>query len=170
MRCPTCEYAGTVHTVRAPSPTWTDRQPAEEFWDEQDSYHVHDPSMKVGAFFCSGGHDWKLSHIGICPTVGCEWNLRPEVRGQATWMIPGRNETMASFRARKITQFLELRKTIPDLYLENGSPHFGTFVIVQMPGGAALLTGQLPRRTNPTLEFVDVTDEEVLHYFKDNVV
>lgn len=177
MRCPTCEFAGTEHSVKALRyAIGANANPVAEFWDEHDVHHIHDPAVKVGPFFCSNGHEWQLSHSSICLAPGCEWNLRPEVRGQLSAMIPGRNETMASFRIRKIDQFLLLRRVFPVLKLENSGPYFGTFVVVNPSNGADLLTGQLPRAANPKIlrdlapkPFVDVTDEEAMRYFNGRI-
>lgn len=166
MRCPTCEFDGREHSVKALNrPMPGNPLVTEESWDRTGSHHVHNSTMNVALFLCSNGHEWQHAHIQRCPTMDCEWNLRPETRGQLTAKIPGRNETMASFRSRKITQFLKVREKFPELHLDNSGPYFGTFVLVLMPGGASLVTGQMPRRGNPTLEFIDVTDAEAVAYF-----
>lgn len=163
MRCPTCEFDGREHSVKALNrPMPGNPLVTEESWDRTGSHHVHNSTMNVALFLCSNGHEWQHAHIQRCPTIDCEWNFRPETRGQLTANIPGRNETMASFRSRKITQFLWLRERFSDLLLENSGPYFGTFVVVNPATEGALLTGQLPGRDIP---FTDICDVDAVRYF-----
>lgn len=170
MRCPTCLYEGkshSVHTVGRFGDNGT--LPCEVYWDEHEQAHVHDPTLKFGLLKCSNGHEWKVEHITRCPQSDCEWNISPATRNQISALIPGRQESIADFRCRKISQFLRIRKLIPLLRLENCGVFFGEFIAVlndPMGGFIApsptLVFGQLPY---PQQRFIDLTDREIIAFF-----
>lgn len=173
MRCPTCLFDQKPHTVMSLSGRGTDGQlAAVEFWDEAEGHHIHDPTVSYGWFACSNGHEWKLSHITRCQAAGCDWNLRPETRGQLTAPIPGRpQETIGEFRARKISQWLRIKERIPMLRMENAGFYFGTFTAVDMSNNEryhAVIFGALPYPDSGhslTGAFIDLTDQEIITYF-----
>lgn len=173
MRCPTCLFDQKPHIVRAFG-RFRDGTPTacEELWDERGQHHVHDASPHVGAFACSNGHEWRLTHITRCQAEGCDWNMRPETRGQLTAPIPGRpQETIGEFRARKISQWLRIKERIPMLRMENAGFYFGTFTAVDMSNNEryhAVIFGALPYPDSGhslTGDFIDLTDQEIITYF-----
>jgi hypothetical protein len=170
MRCPTCLYEGTPHSVRAYGPPRHDGElPAEEFWDESGQHHVHDATRHFGQFGCSNGHEWSIEHITRCPQFSCSCNLRPATRAQLDVQIPGWNpkETMAEFRSRKISQFIRLKKRLPSLRMEESGLFFCTFTAID-DSDPAIMTriefGSIPVERKDRM-FIDLTDKEIITYF-----
>lgn len=93
MRCPLCVTAGAAHSMhvdngRPPSP-----MRAEEFWDEKDKQHIHDPNRYVMHLHCSNRHNFVITHLARCPVHACEWNKQPEVAGGVGWPDVAKPET-----------------------------------------------------------------------------
>lgn len=166
MRCPTCLFEGKRHTVFAlGQPRNNGVIPHTEFWDDDSGHHVHDPTVSFGGFYCSNGHQWTMSYMTRCPQACCDWNLRPEARAQYDVVIPGRAETIAAFRARKLSQWLRLRERVGGpLYLENSGTFFTSFAAV-MPTSAdnhVVVFGETPFDKG---SFIDLRDQDVIALF-----
>jgi hypothetical protein len=163
MRCPTCTFEKRSHTVTAngapTTPTGT--LPVLEFWDASDAYHVHDATVRMGRFDCSNGHQWWHSHMTRCPQQHCDWNLRPETRAQLTALIPGKSESLADFRTRKISQFLRIQESVIGLRLENSGSYFTWFNAVTR-GGASVVFGAT---VFDYMDHLDLTDVQIMSYF-----
>jgi hypothetical protein len=165
MRCPTCLFEGKRHSVTAAGPPRNDGViPHDEFWDEDRQHHIHDPTVQTGGFSCSNGHIWALSYLTRCPCQDCDWNLRPETRAQCGAPIPGRAETIAAFRARKLSQWLRLRARIVGLRLENGGAFFTSFaaVMVGPEENHVVVFGETPLDKG---SFIDLSDQDVIALF-----
>jgi hypothetical protein len=167
MRCPTCLYEGTPHVVETIGAPVSDKLPPVEFWDAMEHHHVHDASVRSGGFQCSHGHQWRVESITRCPQFHCSWNLRPVARAQLDVQIPGvsARETMAEFRARKISQFIRLKKRLPSLRMEESGLFFCTFTAIEDGDPTARIEfGSIPVERKDRM-FIDRTDSEVVDYF-----
>lgn len=166
MRCPTCLFEGKTHSVvanNAPAPS--QQLAVAESWDEANHHHVHDSTIKFGFFSCSNGHDWNVTHTSRCPADSCDWNWRPEIRGQVHVQIPGRPETYAEFRSRKLSQFARMKEQIPRLWLDNLPKAFWCYFGAGVGGVGHIVFGEIRIVKPGVVEITDLSDAEIATYF-----
>lgn len=73
MKCPECEKAGTRSTVYGGGHGTVTCMGWEPFWDEDGTYHNHDPNFHSANYRCSLAHEWHRSWRAKCPAEGCDW-------------------------------------------------------------------------------------------------
>ena len=91
LKCAQCQAIGLASTVYNTSMI-TDRvqylQGADEtdpdqdrsvvrtwqlFYDEQGSYHIHDPNPHIFTYECTNEHHFTAEHLDPCPNPKCDW-------------------------------------------------------------------------------------------------
>ena len=77
MKCPECEQVSLQSKVyvRNGAVTCLGWQP---FYDENGTYHSHNPNRHTVSYQCSEGHNWAESHLSRCPAPDCDWHTKYE--------------------------------------------------------------------------------------------
>lgn len=79
MLCPLCtilqkptSQVRVTTTVTADDVTKAAGADYDEYWDNNDDWHVHDSTLRVRSYVCSHGHTFADAAVKLaCPVVGC---------------------------------------------------------------------------------------------------
>lgn len=69
LKCPLCVAGNQISRVYI-GPSTTTLMTTMEYFDEQGTYHLHDPNTISREFSCSNGHRWQEQTVRSCPACG----------------------------------------------------------------------------------------------------
>jgi hypothetical protein len=70
VKCPECVEAGLESKVYSNGSTNT-LLGWRPYYDEQGTYHIHDPNRTIDGWYCSNKHYWGEVRKKSCPN--CDW-------------------------------------------------------------------------------------------------
>jgi len=65
MKCPTCVDEGLKSQV-TPTGTYTTLMAFNRYYDEDGTWHSHDPNEHTTRYHCSVGHSWEWARLAAC--------------------------------------------------------------------------------------------------------